>query len=435
MRVEIKNVGSISNFDVDISGLTVVSGENDSGKTALSKVIYALGQSSSFYKFKRKVLVRNRVKNIYDKMFMILNKYMHSEFPGESEEDLNGALSALMGFLYTARRMTSSEDLEFAPQYVVENAEHILRYFHIDDEDVRKELTHMVLILKRISMDNVRFADHFLSSLKEEFSSDLVKKNSVSEFSEITITVNDKRSYVKFDNKKIIDTDGEFDIPFIDSTFVDGPAVFLLEKVLGRTDYVMRSKVRSSVPHHVIDLCSKIDGTRNTLSSISENDDSYWNMNDFYDGTISFEPEKEDFHLKKDGFVFSGNNVSSGVKALSVMDILSRGGYLNKESLIILDEPETNLHPKWQKKYAEAIVRLSMKGVRIIVNTHSPYMLESLKAYSGFFNLPAKFYFSHKVNDDVNLVDTYGDIGIIIDALSGPLRDLMLEMQGDPDEF
>jgi len=325
--------------------------------------------------------------------------------------------------------------LEFAPHYVVENAEHILRYFHIDDEDVRKELTHMVLILKRISMDNVRFADHFLSSLKEEFSSDLVKKNSVSEFSEITITVNDKRSYVKFDNKKIIDTDGEFDIPFIDSTFVDGPAVFLLEKVLGRTDYVMRSKVRSSVPHHVIDLCSKIDGTRNTLSSISENDDSYWNMNDFYDGTISFEPEKEDFHLKKDGFVFSGNNVSSGVKALSVMDILSRGGYLNKESLIILDEPETNLHPKWQKKYAEAIVRLSMKGVRIIVNTHSPYMLESLKAYSGFFNLPAKFYFSHKVNDDVNLVDTYGDIGIIIDALSGPLRDLMLEMQGDPDEF
>ncbi|WP_165476006.1 AAA family ATPase, partial [Klebsiella quasipneumoniae] len=40
MRVEIKNVGSISNFNVDISGLTVVSGENDSGKTALSKVIY-----------------------------------------------------------------------------------------------------------------------------------------------------------------------------------------------------------------------------------------------------------------------------------------------------------------------------------------------------------------------------------------------------------
>lgn len=48
MRVEIKNVGSISNFNVDISGLTVVSGENDSGKTALSKVIYSLGQSSSF---------------------------------------------------------------------------------------------------------------------------------------------------------------------------------------------------------------------------------------------------------------------------------------------------------------------------------------------------------------------------------------------------
>ena len=435
MRVEIKNVGSISNFDVDMSGLTVVSGENDSGKTALSKVVYSLGQSSSFYKFKRKLLLRNRVKNIYDKMFMILNKYIHAEFPNEKEDDLNGALSALMGFLYTARRMTSADDLEFDPRYVVENAEHILTYFYIDDDDVRKELTDMVLVLKRISLDNVRFADHFLSSLKEEFSNDLVKKNSESDFSEITITIENKSSYVKFDNKKIIYTEGDFDIPFIDSTFVDGPAVFLLEKVLGRTDYVMRSKVRSSVPHHVIDLCSKIDGTRNTLASISENDDSCWNMNDFYNGTISFEPEKEDFHLKKDGYVFSGNNVSSGVKALSVMDILNRGGYLNRESLIILDEPETNLHPKWQKKYAEAIVRLSNRGVRILVNTHSPYMLESLKAYSGFFGVPAKFYFSHKVNEAVNLVDTNGDISVIIDALSGPLRDLMMEMQGDPDDF
>ncbi|HCJ9932052.1 AAA family ATPase [Klebsiella pneumoniae] len=435
MRVEIKNVGSISNFNVDISGLTVVSGENDSGKTALSKVIYSLGQSSSFYKFKRKILVRNRIKNIYDKMFMLLNKYIHAEFPDENEEDLNGALTALMGFLYTARRMTSADDLDFDPIYVVENTEHILRYFHISDDEVRKELTHMVLILRRIAMDNVRFADHFLSSLKEEFSSDLVKKNSISEFSEITITVGGERSYVKFDNKKIIETSGDFDIPFIDSTFVDGPAVFLLEKVLGRTDYVMRSKVRSSLPHHVIDLCSKIDGTRNTLSSINEDDETCWNMNDFYDGSISFEPEKEDFHLKKDGYFFSGNNVSSGVKALSVMDILSRGGYLNTESLIILDEPETNLHPKWQKKYAEAIVKLSQKGVRILVNTHSPYMLESLKAYSGFFKSSAKFYFSHKVRDEVSLIDTHGDISIIIDALSGPLRDLMLEMQGEPDDF
>lgn len=237
---------------------------------------------------------------------MLLNKYIHAEFPDENEEDLNGALTALMGFLYTARRMTSADDLDFDPIYVVENTEHILRYFHISDDEVRKELTHMVLILRRIAMDNVRFADHFLSSLKEEFSSDLVKKNSISEFSEITITVGGERSYVKFDNKKIIETSGDFDIPFIDSTFVDGPAVFLLEKVLGRTDYVMRSKVRSSLPHHVIDLCSKIDGTRNTLSSINENDETCWNMNDFYDGSISFEPEKEDFHLKKDGYFFQG---------------------------------------------------------------------------------------------------------------------------------
>ena len=368
-------------------------------------------------------------------MFMTLNKYIHSEFPEETEESRSGALSALMEFLYTARRMTSSDDLEFAPKYVVENAEYILQNFQIDNEEVQKQFQQMVFMLKRTVMDNVRFADHFLSSLKEEFSNDLVKKNATADYSEIIVTIDGNKSHIKFDNKKIISTDGDFDIPFIDSTFVDGPAVFLLEKMLGRTDYVMRSKVRPSVPHHVLDLCSKLDGTRNTLSSISESDYSCWDMNDFYDGTISFEPEKGDFHLKKDGYTFLDNNVSSGVKALSIMDILSRGGYLNKDSVIILDEPETNLHPKWQKKYAKAIVALSVKGVKIIVNTHSPYMLESLKAYGNLYNTNAKFYFSHKRNDTVSLLDTHGDISIIIDALSSPLRDLMLEMQGDPDDF
>ena len=59
----------------------------------------------------------------------------------------------------------------------------------------------------------------------------------------------------------------------------------------------------------------------------------------------------------------------------------------------------------------------------------------ALIAYSGFFKSSAKFYFSHKVRDEVSLIDTHGDISIIIDALSGPLRDLMLEMQGEPDDF
>lgn len=436
MKVEIKNVGSISHFELDVSGLTVISGENDSGKTALSKVLYSLGQSSSYYKFKRKMLVRNRIKNVYDRMFMVLNKYFHEEFPNEKEEDLNGALEALMGFLYSARKMTSADDLAFDPRYVVENAEYIITYFHIDNDDVRKDLFNMVHLLKSLANDKPRFAEYFHASLKEEFSNDLVKKDSDSEFSEVRISIDDKVSYIKFDNKKVISSEGDFDIPFIDSTFIDGPYVFLLERVLGKTDFFMKSKIKNGIPNHVMDLCSKLDGTRNTLSSISDGDDlACWDMNDFYNGSISFEPEKQDFHLKKDGLYFSGNNVSSGVKALSVMDILSRGGYINKESIIILDEPETNLHPKWQKKYAESIVKLSKRGVKLVINTHSPYMLECLKAYSAYHKVDSKFYFSHKIRDKVVLIDTFGDIGIIIDTLSGPLKDLMMEMQGNPDEF
>ena len=42
MRVKINNVGKVKNADIEINGITVVAGENVTGKSTISKSLYAL---------------------------------------------------------------------------------------------------------------------------------------------------------------------------------------------------------------------------------------------------------------------------------------------------------------------------------------------------------------------------------------------------------
>ena len=107
-----------------------------------------------------------------------------------------------------------------------------------------------------------------------------------------------------------------------------------------------------------------------------------------------------------------------------------KGDYINKDTLLILDEPETNLHPAWQKKYAEVVAKLCDSGANILINTHSPYMVESLRGYSEKYNVPVNFYLAQRDSDsnEINFLEKNGDISQIINVLAQPLRDLNNEL-------
>ncbi|WP_159310673.1 AAA family ATPase, partial [Klebsiella pneumoniae] len=66
-------------------------------------------------------------------------------------------------------------------------------------------------------------------------------------------------------------------------------------------------------------------------------------------------------------------SMTSGAgKSMFLMDVFLRR-YMSKNSYLIIDEPELNLHPKNQIKMAELLVRLSNYGVKVIITTHSDY--------------------------------------------------------------
>jgi predicted ATPase len=98
---------------------------------------------------------------------------------------------------------------------------------------------------------------------------------------------------------------------------------------------------------------------------------------------------------------------------------------------LILDEPETSLHPKWQIAYAKIICALAAQGCKVLVTTHSPYMLEALKGYSKPIEV-SKFYLAQRdATSAIRYYDTAGDISPIIRALSQPLEDLIDDISHD----
>ncbi|MDE0267320.1 MAG: AAA family ATPase [Thaumarchaeota archaeon] len=81
-------------------------------------------------------------------------------------------------------------------------------------------------------------------------------------------------------------------------------------------------------------------------------------------------------------FQESQNKFPLRMAASSVKDLAAFFLYLKfvaeKNDLVVLEEPETNLHPKNQIELAKFIARLINCGLYIVLTTHSPYFLEQL---------------------------------------------------------
>ncbi|RSC25922.1 ATP-binding protein [Pseudomonas putida] len=83
--------------------------------------------------------------------------------------------------------------------------------------------------------------------------------------------------------------------------------------------------------------------------------------------------------VKKNYGMMSLKRASSGEQCLLVM-MLGIAGHITNNSLILIDEPEISLHPKWQEEFILMLTRIFMSysGCQFIIATHSPQIISRL---------------------------------------------------------
>jgi predicted ATPase len=132
------------------------------------------------------------------------------------------------------------------------------------------------------------------------------------------------------------------------------------------------------------------------------------------------------YYFDKQGKKIDLVNTATGVKYFGIFQVLSQNNYLNKNTILVLDEPEVHLHPKWQLEMAKIIVELVKNGVKIVVNSHSPYMIQALIKYARDEEIVdnSNFYLAEKDRDYANINNVNDELNKIFELLAEPMNEV-----------
>ena len=103
------------------------------------------------------------------------------------------------------------------------------------------------------------------------------------------------------------------------------------------------------------------------------------------------------------GIDINVSDAATGVKTFAYMTQLLRNGWLDKETLLLIDEPEAHLHPQWIVEFAYLLVKIHKElGVKVLVASHNPDMVAAIQSIARKEEMVEKtvFYLAQRGKDE-----------------------------------
>ncbi len=127
----------------------------------------------------------------------------------------------------------------------------------------------------------------------------------------------------------------------------------------------------------------------------------------------SFYNSTELHYLRKgDNLNIRLEDTATGMKTFAYIQKLVENGFLNDRTLLMIDEPEAHLHPKWIFEFAHLLVLLNKDlGVKIMVASHNPDMVAALQKVAEKEGLIDNTHFYQAYPDVGSYQFEYRDLG------------------------
>lgn len=430
MRIQCKNVGLVGSADIDLKGITVIAGENDTGKSTISKLFFLI----------TKALNRDFLMVHYKRNKKMQMSRDFDEFYFNSRRELKS----------NKNRKELFVQRDFFETALVDEISKLID-MNIPKEDAEKridELFNKALMLENISSKNI---ERFSRSIKEKYFSEFdFGKESLVMFSKCIMAIFDGEITNKFNNAPLEIHVQEDNVDILqvsmednkltkyavsdeaylkETTLIESPAMFnfvnVVDKAVTALDMNNYYLGLPIVPMQTKDLFDKI--TRQDIIDEEILNNINISISNIIGGEVKYNSDIKKFLFNKEGKDILVTNVASGIKSFGILQMLLKKGILNERSLVILDEPEVNMHPKWQIKYAELLVDLAKtKKVKILLTSHSPYFIEAIQVYSKKkdFDQNTTFYMANKENIVSNISQIDKDAEVIFRQLSEPFSEL-----------
>lgn len=449
MEIKVNNIGLVKQANIKLDGLTIIAGENDTGKSTVGKAVFAIikGMNSHHKDFKEDKF--SQIEEIIDNIYF--------KFREISRDYNDNSSSFVSSRIYPPRvrkdvlRYLNLEDFEGLENYIYmykERLEMEADFIELPKESY-DELQPLLNAFERViknSKDPKRYIIRsMMLTLQSEFGNDLCNKYT-KDISKISYEENGEALFEAELKKNKIEQASYSITPLEieDATYIESPLIFQMHKVISDTKifaskrrYINGKKAnKTSIPFHMKDVISKMsDSTYYDLEW--ENDSNHFieEITSIIEGKSVFDSDKDEFLFEREfggeKYSFKTSNVASGIKSFSIIQMLLKAQVINERSILIIDEPEIHLHPKWQVRYCEIIAKLASLGVKILVNSHSPYIIQALKVLSNKFEIADKtqFYLAEKDDENKNttIYNVNNDLNSVFKKLSDPLQKLVWE--------
>ncbi|MCC8161945.1 MAG: ATP-binding protein [Lachnospiraceae bacterium] len=411
MRLIIDNLAKIGHADILIDGLTVIAGENNTGKSTVGKVLYSV--FNSMYNMDEKIETEKReeieraCRNIL-RTLRIQGKLPGSQAVVSISRKLGVAIYEHLSS-YEANELTYDLLGEiFCDEF---NQYGIELYESLQREDFSETFSK---IMERQRGDDHKASLELISRFfRSVFASQIASLNNVDENPKVRLRIKDQDLVLRFENNECVALESEFNIlheaffiddPFIvdDASHAYFPGIMSEEKIRDRLKERLQ-RPGNTLTEGIFDAVVAKEGLREIFAI----------LNEVAGGDII--TKNGDWRLRSEKLTDSLllDNLSAGVKSFLIVRMLLESGNLREKDVLILDEPEIHLHPDWQLKYAEIIVLLQKQfDLSIVVTTHSRDFLEAIELYSRKYKIEEKcnYYRSSEKNGAVSFENVTGNL-------------------------
>lgn len=424
MKLSINNCAKINNANIIIDGITVIAGENNTGKSTVGKILFSVFNAMNNIDFK---IIQERKREIYNVCRANLRNY------GMSKEEkplmfrtrdillrrISGKIADLDVDEVTVENISDIINTVFKEIHLSESVSDF-EYFNKIMDTITREVVDIFNIPEIVISREVLtryFQNVFSGQINSLYQQE---KKTV-----IGIEIKGKNIELDFDNNVCSRYDSPISIMH-KAIYIDNP--FILDSLDSLDSFAGLNMMNRFLKGLLTEESDRdvMDGIIESVMAKEKLEDIDALLGKIVVGNI-LEEKSDNYFLDDEDFQepIAFNNLSTGLKSFVLIKMLLEKGIIRNKDVIILDEPEIHLHPEWQVAYGELIVLIQKHfDLTIVVATHSPYFVDALNLFSTKYetDMRVNYYLSSMKNNGVEMELVTDDIEKIYKKMASPIQ-------------
>ncbi|WP_027186139.1 AAA family ATPase [Desulfovibrio inopinatus] len=127
-----------------------------------------------------------------------------------------------------------------------------------------------------------------------------------------------------------------------------------------------------------LDLARALRQSPTRGKNYSEFAKSRQSLEDILGGRVEYDEASGRWQFKKGNQKFPIGVTAEGIKKIAILDTLLGNRYLDTNSIVFIDEPESALHPVAVSKFLDIVAVLAERGIQFFLASHSYFVVKKL---------------------------------------------------------